>query len=35
MCCTARDYFPRLDAVGDGLAQMFSSSPSGGSETCS
>ena len=27
------DYFPALTAVGDGLAQMFSSSPSGGSES--
>lgn len=27
------DYFPALDKVGDGRAQMFSSSPSGGSES--
>jgi cardiolipin synthase len=26
-------YFPRLDAVGEGRAQVFSSSPSGGSES--
>ncbi|MBJ2154367.1 phospholipase D-like domain-containing protein [Variovorax sp. IB41] len=26
-------YFPRLDAMGDGRAQVFSSSPSGGSES--
>ncbi|MFS8976995.1 phospholipase D-like domain-containing protein [Cupriavidus necator] len=27
------DYFPELQAVGDGRAQMFSSSPTGGSES--
>ncbi len=27
------DYFPALEAVGNGAAQMFSSSPSGGSES--
>ena len=27
------DYFPRLERAGDGLAQIFSSSPSGGSES--
>ncbi|WP_118183363.1 phospholipase D-like domain-containing protein [Paraburkholderia phosphatilytica] len=26
------DYFPAIDAVGDGVAHMFSSSPSGGSD---
>jgi cardiolipin synthase len=26
------DYFPQIDAAGDGLAHMFSSSPSGGSD---
>jgi cardiolipin synthase len=26
------DYFPRIDTAGDGLAHMFSSSPSGGSD---
>jgi cardiolipin synthase len=26
------DYFPEVEAVGDGLAHMFSSSPSGGSD---
>ncbi|MFL9966335.1 cardiolipin synthase [Paraburkholderia sediminicola] len=26
------DYFPRVEAAGDGLAHMFSSSPSGGSD---
>ncbi|WP_250452084.1 cardiolipin synthase [Caballeronia sp. ATUFL_M2_KS44] len=26
------DYFPEIDAAGDGLAHMFSSSPSGGSD---
>ena len=27
------DYFPKIDPAGDGLAQMFASSPSGGSES--
>ena len=27
------DYFPKIDAAGDGAAQMFASSPSGGSQS--
>ena len=32
-CCTASDYFPALPAAGHSAAQVFSSSPTGGSES--